>query len=530
MTIPARDWECAADVVVVGAGIAGLTTALGARERGLRVVVVAATTTGTATALAQGGVAVVDGGDPLDSPGLHVADTIAAGAGLVEPRAAQMVVAYGAAAVATLVQRGARFDHDANGTLRRTMEGGHSRPRIIHAGGDATGAEIQRALGRAAHHEHPGIVVLGGSTVTDLAVQAGVVAGAKVEDATGAIGIIHAPAVVLATGGLGQLYEVTTNPLGSRGDGIDLALRAGAAVADMEFVQFHPTMLYLPRTSGTCPLISEAVRGEGAVLRDHDGQRVTAPARGGDLAPRDIVARAIADRMARTNTQHVYLDARHVEGFAQRFPTITRLCRSEGIEPARDLIPVAPGAHYHCGGISTDRSGRTTVPGLFAVGEVARTGLHGANRLASNSLLEAAVMGDRVAEAIAAEDHVPGRARRRGGSLHRATVEWPACAPSTMPLADIPLRAVQGLMSRHAGVVRDEVGLEHAAGRLEDAWHGPALVARAIVHAALHRRETRGCHTRSDHPRSDPAAARSTTIRFADGMIITDDLEVPVHA
>ncbi|WP_278313206.1 L-aspartate oxidase [Lolliginicoccus levis] len=520
MSNPAREWECAADVLVVGAGIAGLTTALAARARGLRVMVIATSTTRTATALAQGGVAVVDGDDPLDSPALHVADTIAAGAGLVEPHAAQLVVAQGAAAIATLIQRGARFDRDEHGTLRRTTEGGHSRPRIIHAGGDATGAEIQHALGRAAQHEHPGIVVLGGSTITDLAVQAGAVHGARALDEAGATGIIHAPAVVLATGGLGQLYEVTTNPAGARGDGIDLALRAGAAVADMEFVQFHPTMLYLPGASGTRPLISEAVRGEGAILLDHDGQRVTSPVDGGDLAPRDIVARAIADRMARTGTKHVYLDARHVPAFAKRFPTINRLCRAEGIEPAHDLIPVAPGAHYHCGGISTDTWGRTTVPGLYAVGEVARTGLHGANRLASNSLLEAAVMGDRTAQAISADDLPRDRA-----SFERSSCDGPALEPGAIPLA-----AIQGLMSRHAGVVRDEDGLEPLASKLDDATSGPALVARAIVHAALHRRETRGCHTRSDHPRSDPAAARSTTIRYAHGAIVADDLEVPVHA
>ncbi|WP_149360901.1 L-aspartate oxidase [Lolliginicoccus suaedae] len=521
----AQEWECAADVVVVGAGIAGLTTALGLRARGLRVMVVAASTRLTATALAQGGVAVVDGGDPLDSPALHVADTVAAGAGLVEPRAAQLVVAHGAAAVATLIQRGARFDHDENGTLRRTMEGGHSRPRIIHAGGDATGAEIQRALVRAAGHEHPGIVVLDGSTVTDLAVQAGAVVGARVIDEAGATGIIHAPAVVLATGGLGQLYEVTTNPAGARGDGIELALRAGATVADMEFVQFHPTMLYLPHASGTSPLISEAVRGEGAILLDHDGQRVTDPGDGGDLAPRDIVARAIARRMARAGTNHVYLDARHLPGFAQRFPTITRLCRAEGIEPAHDLIPVAPGAHYHCGGISTDAWGRTTVPGLYAVGEVARTGLHGANRLASNSLLEAAVMGDRAARAITADDWPRNRA-----SLDQDSFDAPALEPSAVPRDATEADDLPGLMSQHAGVVRDESGLERLAGILAGSWTGPALVARAIVHGALHRRETRGCHTRTDHPRSDPAAARSTSLRLAHGALIPEDLEVPVHA
>ncbi|MCW4355564.1 L-aspartate oxidase [Hoyosella sp. YIM 151337] len=510
-----REWERHADVVVVGGGIAGLTTALSAQARGLRVVVIRKTRAGdTATALAQGGVAVVDGGVSTDSVPQHFGDTVAAGGGLVDGRAATVILTEGADAIRCLQDRGARFDHGPHGLLR-TREGGHSERRIIHAGGDATGAEIQRALDRRAG----GIPTLASHTVVGIGVANGQVTGVSVVDESGSRAIIHAPAVVLATGGIGQLYSVTTNPETATADGIALALRAGAAVADMEFIQFHPTMLYSASAFGRRPLVSEAVRGEGGRLVDADGSPVTGGDPRGDLAPRDVVARAIAARMRETGTAHVYLDARHIDRFAKRFPTIAAACRGEGIDPQHDLIPVAPGAHYHCGGVVTDIDGRTSVQGLFAVGETARTGLHGANRLASNSLLEGVVMGERAAAAVA--DRLLSRPRTE--------TEWNAPAVGAALDRDL----LQTTMSQHAGVVRDEDGLAAAAEVLGRGaqlstnveQQNMYLAASAIMAAARWRRETRGSHTRRDFTCLDPAYARSAHVTLRDGAIVLDTLE-----
>lgn len=507
------DWEAEADLVVIGGGVAGLTAARTASLRGLRVLTLSkGGPTDTSTQYAQGGIAVVaPHGDSVES---HVHDTVEAGAGLCDVDAVRSIVQGGQAAVAALTDLGAVFDLGRDGQISRTREGGHSTRRIIHAGGDATGAEVQRALNEA------GLPVLFGAAAAEIVTGPNGVRGVVAVSERG-FGVVHAPAALLATGGLGQLYALSTNPPGATADGIALGLWAGAAVADLEFLQFHPTVLYTPGGVGRRPLISEAVRGEGATLVDTEGNPVTAGVHPrGDLAPRDVVSRAIAARMRALGTEHVYLDARSIDGFAQRFPTITASCLAAGIDPRIDLIPVAPAAHYQCGGVVTDTHGRTGVPGLYAAGEVARTGLHGANRLASNSLLEGLVVGER-AGAAAAE-----RLGERAG------------------VGEIPARAaeysdrdvVQHLMTTHASVVRDRAGLAEALKRLDDAVtrrdtraaaHPIAaiedaaltLAARALLLAALARTESRGCHSRSDHPDAVPELRHSLPIRLnSDGV------------
>jgi len=496
-------WQQRADVVVIGTGVAGLAAGLAAHRRGSRTVILSKASE-TATFYAQGGIAVVL---PFtdDTVEAHVQDTLAAGAGLCDPDAVRSIVADGYQAVADLIADGARFDESAPGRWALTREGGHSRRRIMHAGGDATGAEVQRALDHAAatldiRRNHVAWEILhDGSAVT----------GVLVRNADG-LGVIHAPSVIVATGGLGHLYSATTNPEGSTGDGIALTLWAGVAVSDIEFIQFHPTMLFDPLGSGRRPLITEALRGEGAVLRDARGDSVTAGVHPmGDLAPRDVVAAAIDARLRETGDACVYLDGRGVERFEQRFPTVTAACRQAGIDPTRQPIPVVPGAHYSCGGVSTDVHGRTDLPGLLAAGEVARTGMHGANRLASNSLLEGLVIGGRAGRAAA--DHA-----RTAGSPMAAVEERDHHA--------LDRGMLQEAMTRCASVVRDEAGLRDLAGALEDAparamrtradFEDVALTttARAVAAAALARTESRGCHHRGDCPETDPAQAVSRTI------------------
>lgn len=535
MTSPVFDsesktpWEAEADVVVVGSGVAGLTAALRAAELGLRVLVVTKGRLADGnTRWAQGGVAVVLGGaaggdgDTGDTLEAHVADTLTAGAGLCDADAVRTVVETGPAAVEWLRSRGARFDTDSAGRLARTREGGHSAFRVIHAGGDATGAEVQRCLVAAAD----GLPVLEQHVAVDaLTTASGEVCGLRVLAAPDSTpGTVRARAVLLATGGLGQLYQATSNPELATGDGLALALRAGASAADLEFVQFHPTVLYTPGARGRCPLVTEAVRGEGAVLVDAAGDRVM---RGvhplGDLAPRDVVSAAITRRLASAPGgvgDHVFLDATAVTGFAERFPTVLAACMAAGVDPTREPIPVVPAAHFACGGVVTDRHGRTEVTGLYAVGEVARTGLHGANRLASNSLLEGLVMGRRAAEAMATDLAMDLVADR------------PAVAdpqPGPTPVAPVAERsALQRLMSRYAGIGRDAEGMAVAGsvldvstkdtplwtvGAVEDA--ALTLVARALLAAANTRTESRGCHVRHDHPeRDDRLWMRSQTVRL----------------
>nr|WP_280458125.1 L-aspartate oxidase [Nocardia carnea] len=525
-------------MVVWGGGVAGLTAARAAARRGMRVLILSkGGPSDTATQYAQGGIAVVaPQGDSVES---HVADTVAAGGGLCDPDAVRSIVEAGPAAVAALTDLGAVFDLGRDGQVSRTREGGHSTRRIIHAGGDATGAEVQRALSAA------GLPVLFGTAVLDVVTDESGVQGVVAVSGRG-IGVVHAPAVLLATGGLGQLYALSTNPAGATADGVALALWAGAAVADLEFVQFHPTVLYSPGGIGRQPLISEAVRGEGAVLVDSRGRSVTAgvhPRR--DLAPRDVVSRAIAARLRESGEDHVYLDARGIPDFAARFPTITTSCRVAGIDPRRDLIPVAPAAHYQCGGVVTDLHGRTGVPGLYAAGEVARTGLHGANRLASNSLLEGLVMGERaglaaferLGEPALVDDRFvadrPALARalvqptmtehasvvRDGGGLARAAAVLEntigrgrfraagieAESPATLPASPVSLPSPE---SGH----RLSASPAELIGRFED--FALTVTARAVLLAAAARIESRGCHTRADHPVPSENSARSIVIRL----------------
>ncbi|GAA5075322.1 L-aspartate oxidase [Nocardia iowensis] len=511
MTPVSIDWETEADLVVIGGGVAGLTAARTASLRGLRVLTLSkGGATDTSTQYAQGGIAVVaPHGDSVES---HVHDTVEAGAGLCDGEAVRSIVEGGQAAVAALTDLGAVFDLARDGQISRTREGGHSTRRIIHAGGDATGAEVQRALNAA------GLPVLFGAAACRILTGPAGVQGVLAVSEKG-FGVVHAPAVLLATGGLGQLYALSTNPPGATADGIALALWAGASVADFEFVQFHPTVLYTPGGVGRRPLISEAVRGEGAILVDSEGDSVTADVHPrGDLAPRDVVSRAIAARMRALGTDHVYLDARAIDGFAQRFPTITASCLAIGIDPRSDLIPVAPAAHYQCGGVVTDTHGRTAVPGLYAAGEVARTGLHGANRLASNSLLEGLVVGERAG--VAAAERLAER--RQVTEIAIRATEY----------AD--REVLQELMTTHASVVRDGAGLAEAMKRLDDAVT-PAeaestvarritgledaaltVAARSLLLAASARTESRGCHTRSDHPAPDERLRRPLSVVLDD--------------
>ncbi|MBU8828626.1 L-aspartate oxidase [Mycolicibacterium goodii] len=507
-------WQQRTDVVVIGTGVAGLVAALAAHRSGRRVTVLSKVTE-TATFYAQGGIAVVlpDNDDSIDA---HVADTLAAGGGLCDAEAVRSIAADGAKAITDLVADGALFDEAAPGRWALTREGGHTRRRIIHAGGDATGAEVQRTLDHtAAHldirHNHVALQILHDDTG---------VTGVLVLNDDGP-GILHAPAVILATGGLGHLYSATTNPVGSTGDGIALALWAGAAVRDIEFVQFHPTMLFDAAAGGRRPLVTEALRGEGAVLVDTHGQSVTEGVHPmGDLAPRDVVAAAINARLDATGDSCVYLDARGVADVANRFPTVTAACAAAGIDPARDPIPVVPGAHYSCGGVVTDVHGRTDLPGLFAAGEVARTGMHGANRLASNSLLEGLVVGGRAGRAAAAH-------ARQSGPVH-------ARAPQEIRRGVVDRSVLQSAMSAHASVVRDATGLHRLTDTLGTA-HSVSLrnrtgfedaalttVARAVAAAASARSESRGCHHRGDYPDTDPTQEVSMTVRIHDGDIAVE--------
>jgi L-aspartate oxidase len=518
------EWEARADLLVIGSGVAGLTAALRAQEAGLRVLVVtkAAVEDGN-TRWAQGGVAVVLEGehDEDDSVARHAGDTLTAGAGLCDADAVRSILDAGPAAVARLREQGARFDPSAeSGFLARTREGGHTAFRVIHAGGDATGAEVERTLVTAATGR--GLPVLERHVAVDaLRTPRGDVAGVTVLDPNGVPGVLRASAVLLATGGLGQLYQATSNPEIATGDGLALALRAGAPAADVEFVQFHPTVLYTPGARGRCPLVTEAVRGEGAVLLDGAGRRVMTGVHPlEDLAPRDVVSAAITRRLADAPggvDDHVFLDATGIADFARRFPTVYASCRKAGVDPAREPIPVTPAAHFSCGGVVTDVYGRTGVPGLYAAGEVARTGLHGANRLASNSLLEGLVVGERVATTVTVD-------------LASGLLADPrqAAVPGPRVAAVAGRDSLQRAMSRYAAIGRDAEGLSVAGSVLdlsvvdsllctqsavEDA--ALTLVARALLGAAARRTESRGCHVRADFPgRDDPRWQRSQLIKL----------------
>jgi L-aspartate oxidase len=510
LAAPEPGWSVEADVVVVGSGIAGLTAALRLRGRVAKVLVVTKDVLDAgSTQWAQGGIAAALG--PGDTPDQHERDTLVAGAGACDAEAVRVLVTEGPQAVRELIALGANFDLHPDGELSLTREGGHHRDRIAHAGGDATGAEIQRAL-IAAVERAPEIEVIQHALAVDLLRgDDGGVAGLTLhvmgEGQRDGVGAVRCRAVVLASGGLGQIFSQTTNPAVATGDGMALAYRAGAVLRDLEFVQFHPTVMWLgPDSRGQQPLISEAVRGEGAFLVDWEGDRFMQGVHElADLAPRDVVAKAITRRMMETGHPHMWLDARHLgEAFWEsRFPTILGTCRRYGVDPVTELIPVAPACHYASGGVATDTWGRSSLVGLYATGEVACSGVHGANRLASNSLLEGLVFSRRIAEVL------PDELR-----------------PWTSPGADLraPLlvdgarrRGLQEEMTSQVGVLRSAEGLRSARDSLaamvgrpvsdvdQDAWETTNLhtVGTLLAEAALLREETRGSHWREDFPDRD---------------------------
>ncbi len=554
------------DLLVLGSGIAGLSAALrAAGDHGLSVgLLTKGGLPDAATRWAQGGVAAVLGGTD-DSTDLHLADTLAVGVGLCDPDAVRVMVDEGPDRVRELVDLGARFDRDPDGQLSLGREGGHSVSRVVHAGGAATGAEIERVLVAAVRrtatviHEH--------AFAMDLVVRDGQCTGVVAMLADGSVATVAARNVLMATGGAGQLFAVTTNPAEATGDGIAMALRAAVATADLEFVQFHPTALHIDRSPR--PLLSEAMRGDGAVLRDADGERFV-----DEMEPRDVVSRAMTRRMLEQDVDHLWLDATAMHDVAGSYPSIAAVLTGAGLDPATDWLPVAPAAHYLCGGVVTDLDGATTLPGLWAAGEVACSGVHGANRLASNSLLEGLVFGSRAAQAVAANQRgaspTGAMATVLGNTVLGNTVPTSAAPTTTAPTPAAPTPAaptttapagspaaadagheqqtapgalvidltrvtpsiatgcdprglveVQRLMTTGAGLLRTRSSLLEVAAALDvlSARGGDGsvaaletanliTVAAATVAAALERTESRGVHTRTDTPDTDPGQRR----------------------
>ena len=539
-----REIEC--DVAIVGGGVAGLTVAL-SLPPDVRIAVVTKAALGESnTRYAQGGLAVAVGLD--DDPDLHLRDTLVAGAGLVDADAARALVREGPDAVAWLIGVGARFDQrghaaagaatilDGFGASAREQyalghEAAHSRHRVLHAQGDATGAEIERAL-VAAVRARPHTVVLQHTHARHLLGADGVCSGVLIERHGALSRLVAQRAVVLANGGAGQLWLRTSNPSGATADGAALAWRAGAALADLEFVQFHPTVLVPPDHGGDAFLISEAVRGEGAYLRNAAGERFMPRYHAdAELAPRDVVARSILTEMLADGSPSAFLDLRHLPADAMRarFPTIASACAAVGLDLARDLIPVAPAAHYFMGGVAVDTHARTTLSRLYAVGEVACTGVHGANRLASNSLLEGLVFGQRAAAAIASSESDSDTSAWRGPEL---AGRWMAAGDIVDPGdgsndAAGPIRwALRRAMWEHVSLRRDHAGLVAARDELRAlASSGPVdpetgnmlVAAQLIVAAALQRRESRGGHFRTDYAATDSALDGQHTLILGRG-------------
>jgi L-aspartate oxidase len=532
------------EVLILGTGAAGLTAALGCAPRRVTVLTKTRLGEGGASPWAQGGVAAAMGGD--DTPALHAADTMVAGAGLNDPAVVELLTGEGPERVRALLALGAHFDRDAAGGLALGREAAHSRRRILHAR-DATGAEIVRTLVAAVRHA-PEMRVVECAFAVDLVLDGDRVAGALAVEEDGRRMLHLAPAVVLATGGLGQLYLRTTNPREATGDGLAMAARAGARLADLEFVQFHPTALAAgdvgdDSTGAPLPLLTEALRGEGAVLLDGEGRRfMLGEHPDAELAPRDVVARAIWQRLAAGD--RVVLDSREAVGerFPERFPLVFELCRERGLDPRIAPMPVAPAAHYHMGGIWVDADGRTSLPGLWACGEVTATGAHGANRLASNSLLEALVFGARVADDLRAfcAGVRPAEAVRTANLRAAAGFDRGRRLPPAAE--DVELTAaVRRILWEKVGLVRDETGLTAARAELDRlAARYPSAagearnllaVGRLVTAAALARRESRGGHFRSDFPAPDPAwAHRLYLTAAADGSAMFEGVEgLPVR-
>ncbi len=470
--------------VIIGGGVAGLMTALALAPEPVLLLSKAPIGREASSVWAQGGLAASLG--PDDSVDLHVADTLAAGDGLCDPHVVRDILAAAPQVIEMLTRHGARFDANSDGSLRLGLEAAHGRRRIVHAQGDGSGREVMRALAEAVKNT-PSVTVLEGLEARRLLTEDGNVTGILAHGPNGAVHIVT-DRVVLATGGIGGLFLDSTNPLGSFGQGLALAARAGARLCDLEFIQFHPTALDGP--GRPMPLISEAVRGEGAILIDETGARL-----GGELEPRDVVARAIWKHLQQG--KRVFLDARQCVGarFAEHFPVITAACRANGIDPATDPLPVRPAVHYHMGGIAVNRAGRSSLAGLWAAGEVACTGLHGANRLASNSLTEALITGLRVGEDLS------GSAPKR---LRKPRMQ-------DLPRPSDPT-AVRPILSQHLGVTRDDAGLRAAIAALQPLAEDhseaadPALVGLMIAEAALARQESRGAHYRTDFPQKSVLA------------------------
>lgn len=517
---PAREDQLGAkgDVVIVGAGLAGLFTALKLAPMHVTVLAAAPLGQGASSGWAQAGIAAALG--PDDSPEMHAADTIAAGAGIVDAEVAGFVTREGPDRIADLVAYGVPFDRDEDGHFHLNQEAAHSRRRVVHVSGDRTGAAIMQAL-IAKVRTTPSIRVLEGYEADELILANGRVEGVRLVRSAafgnGAYEFFPACAVVLATGGVGGLYSLTTNPMYARGESIAMAARAGAVIGDAEFVQFHPTAMNLG--ADPAPLATEALRGEGATLVNGRGERfMLAIDPRGELSPRDIVARGVFTEVA--SGRGAFLDCRDAIGahFAQAFPTVYTHCRNAGIDPATELIPVAPAAHYHMGGIATDAYARTSVPGLWAIGEVSSTGLHGANRLASNSLLEAVVFGARAAEHIGGLD----RNHRRAPLIDLKRIATAGrFADADRGPAVARLRRT---MSEHVGVERTRTGLTHAVGVMAEIERNAgadsvlanmALAARFIAGSALQREESRGAHARGDFPDSHPELAIRSFLTLA---------------
>ena len=492
----ARAEVVAGGPVIIGGGLAGLTCAIELAPAHCVVLSAGALSTGTSTGWAQGGVAAAVG--PDDSPALHAADTLAAGAGLCEPDVVHAITAAGPGAIEWLSGQGTNWDRTADGALTLGLEGAHSRRRIVHAGGDGTGAELLRTVVERAR-ALPSIALWDHSPATRIVVEHGRVTGVEADTPDGPV-LLRTDAVVLATGGIGGLFTHTTNPLSSRGQGLALAFRAGAVLRDLEMVQFHPTALDV--AIDPMPLVSEAVRGEGAIIVNERGEWVLAD----PLSARDVVSRA---EWAQLQADHrVFLDARTAPGerFAALFPSIAATALAAGLDPARDLLPVRPAAHYHMGGVAVDLAGRSTVPGLYAAGEVASTGLHGGNRLASNSLLEAVVCGRWVAQHLAASV-AAGTAGPIAAGRHWTQPGRVATHPN--------LGHIRRVVTTGAGVLRDAGALRHTMDELRPHLDDDAgLVGYLVARSALSRTESRGAHTRTDHPAT--GTPRHTLVSPAD--------------